>query len=56
MLDEAFVCLCLAVVVDAYEEEVGGMLRYLGGVLPVVDLRDGAVNVAVVFQFEDDGG
>ena len=49
VLDEAFVGLCLSVVVDAHEEEVGGMLRHLGGVLPAVNLLNGTVGVAVVF-------
>ena len=56
MLDKAFVGLCLTVVIDPHKQQVGGMLRHLGGVLTAVDLRDGTVGVAVVFQFEDDGG
>ena len=54
-LDKAGVGLCLFVVVDAYEEQVGGVLGHFGWVFLPLDLRDGGVCILVVFQFYHDG-
>ena len=37
-------------------EKVAGVLRYFDGILPTENLIDGGVGIAVIFQFQDDGG
>ena len=51
----AGVLLCLAVVVDADEQESVGVPKDLVGILPAVYLVDGCVGIPVHLQFEDDG-
>ena len=41
----AGVLLSVAVVVDAHEQQVFGVLRHLGGVLPALDLVDGGIGI-----------
>ena len=45
----------VAVVVDAYEQQVFGVLRHLGGVLPALDLVDSGIGILPELQFDDDG-
>ena len=54
--DVAGVLLGVAVVVDADEQQVVGVLRHLGGVLPALDLVDGGIGILPELQFNDNGG
>ena len=47
--------LFLAVVVDAHEKEVTGVLRHFRRILAAVNLVDGGVGIIVEFQLKDDG-
>ena len=51
-----FVSLLLLVVVDAYKQQVVGVLRYLGGIFLTLNLIDSGICILVVFQFHHHGG
>ena len=51
----AMMLLCVALVCDTHKQQIVGVLRHLGGVLPALNLLDGGVNGLVVFQFDDNG-
>ena len=49
-------CLGLAVIVDAHEQEVVSVLCHLRRILLTPDLVDGGIGILVKLQFHDDGG
>ena len=53
--DVAGVLLGIAVVVDAHEQQVIGVLFHLGGVLPTFDLVDGGIGILPELKFDDNG-
>lgn len=55
-LDVAGVLLGLAVVIDAYEQEVGGVIGHLGRVLLALNMVDGRIGILSELQLDDDGG
>ena len=56
MLYDTRMLFCLAVIIDAYEQEVGGVLGHLSGVLLTLDLVDSRVGIFSELQLDDDGG
>ena len=54
-LDAAGVVFCLAVVVDAYEEEVASVFGEFGRVVLAFDLFDGGIGRLIEFQFYHHG-
>ena len=52
----AMMLLCVTLVCDTHKQQIVGVLRYLGGILPALNLFYGGVNGLVVFQLNDDGG
>ena len=55
-LNNAWVGLCILVVIDAYEEQLASVRGHLRNILMPEHLAEGSIGILVVFQLHHDGG